>query len=97
MCLCFLFEPFYVLQLIPVNSSIGLIEATDVDSQPLYYRLETTTVRQDKLCPNDYDEVRTHLDKWMEYMHLLFVYITLICEALAPHESTSLGQNYVYD
>ncbi|XP_006810858.1 cadherin-related family member 5-like, partial [Neolamprologus brichardi] len=43
MCLCFLFKPFYVLQLIPVNSSIGLIEATDVDSQPLYYRLETTT------------------------------------------------------
>lgn len=63
MCLCFLFEPFYVLQLIPVNSSIGLIEATDVDSQPLYYRLETTTVRQDKLCPNNYDEVRTDLDK----------------------------------
>ncbi|XP_039477045.1 cadherin-related family member 5 [Oreochromis aureus] len=36
----------YVLdvnELIPVNSSIGLIEATDVDSQPLYYRLETAT------------------------------------------------------
>lgn len=35
---------FYALQLIPVNSSIGLIEATDVDSQPLYYRLESATV-----------------------------------------------------
>ncbi|KAM4596365.1 cadherin-related family member 5 isoform 2-T2 [Fundulus diaphanus] len=36
----------YVLdvnELIPVNSSVGLIEATDVDSEPLYYRLESST------------------------------------------------------
>uniref|UniRef100_A0A3Q1F160 Cadherin-related family member 5-like n=1 Tax=Acanthochromis polyacanthus TaxID=80966 RepID=A0A3Q1F160_9TELE len=36
----------YVLdvnELIPVNSSVGLIEATDVDSEPLYYRLESAT------------------------------------------------------
>ncbi|XP_026234069.1 cadherin-related family member 5 [Anabas testudineus] len=29
-----------VNELTPVNSSVGLIEATDVDSEPLYYRLE---------------------------------------------------------
>nr|XP_020475554.1 cadherin-related family member 5-like [Monopterus albus] len=36
----------YVLEvneLTPVNSSVGLIEATDVDSVPLYYRLESAT------------------------------------------------------
>ncbi|XP_040916832.1 cadherin-related family member 5 [Toxotes jaculatrix] len=36
----------YVLEvneLTPINSSIGLIEATDVDSEPLYYRLESAT------------------------------------------------------
>ncbi|XP_047435762.1 cadherin-related family member 5 [Mugil cephalus] len=36
----------YVLdvnELIPINSSVGLIEATDVDSEPLYYRLESAT------------------------------------------------------
>ncbi|KAF7659749.1 hypothetical protein LDENG_00293570 [Lucifuga dentata] len=35
-----------VNELIPVNSTVGLIEATDVDSEPLYYRLESAT--QDK-------------------------------------------------
>uniref|UniRef100_A0A1A7X380 Cadherin-related family member 5 n=1 Tax=Iconisemion striatum TaxID=60296 RepID=A0A1A7X380_9TELE len=30
-------------ELLPVNSSVGLIEATDVDSEPLYYRLEPAT------------------------------------------------------
>ncbi|XP_070770969.1 cadherin-related family member 5 [Enoplosus armatus] len=35
-----------VKELTPVNSSVGLIEATDVDSEPLYYRLESAT--QDK-------------------------------------------------
>ncbi|XP_032417645.1 cadherin-related family member 5 isoform X2 [Xiphophorus hellerii] len=43
----------YVLdvnELAPVNSSVGLIEATDVDSEPLYYRLEsaTTQISQEK-------------------------------------------------
>ncbi|MED6247295.1 hypothetical protein ATANTOWER_022001 [Ataeniobius toweri] len=36
----------YVLdvnELTPVNLSVGLIEATDVDSEPLYYRLESAT------------------------------------------------------
>ncbi|XP_072321408.1 cadherin-related family member 5 isoform X2 [Eucyclogobius newberryi] len=36
----------YVLEvneLSPVNSSVGLIEATDIDSEPLYYRLEPAT------------------------------------------------------
>ncbi|XP_029944410.1 cadherin-related family member 5 [Salarias fasciatus] len=36
----------YVLdvnELTPVNSSVGLIEATDIDSEPLYYRLESAT------------------------------------------------------
>ena len=33
------------MQLTPVNSSVGLIEASDVDSEPLYYRLEPATVR----------------------------------------------------
>ncbi|XP_016887956.1 cadherin-related family member 5 isoform X2 [Cynoglossus semilaevis] len=36
----------YVLEvneLTPVNTTVGLIEATDVDSTPLYYRLESTT------------------------------------------------------
>ncbi|CAN9507308.1 unnamed protein product [Ophioblennius macclurei] len=36
----------YVLdvnELTPINSSVGLIEATDVDSEPLYYRLESAT------------------------------------------------------
>ncbi|XP_073320192.1 cadherin-related family member 5 [Pagrus major] len=39
-----------VNELTPVNSTVGLIEATDVDSEPLYYRLESATVRvnQDK-------------------------------------------------
>ncbi|KAI3376852.1 hypothetical protein L3Q82_000109 [Scortum barcoo] len=32
-----------VNELTPVNSSVGLIEATDVDSEPLYYRLESAT------------------------------------------------------
>ncbi|XP_037605239.1 cadherin-related family member 5 [Sebastes umbrosus] len=32
-----------VNELIPVNSSVGLIEASDVDSEPLYYRLEPAT------------------------------------------------------
>ncbi|XP_037103457.1 cadherin-related family member 5 isoform X1 [Syngnathus acus] len=35
----------YVLEvneLTPVNSSVGLIEATDADSEPLFYRLEST-------------------------------------------------------
>ncbi|KAM4744608.1 cadherin-related family member 5 isoform 2-T2 [Anableps anableps] len=32
-----------VSELAPVNSSVGLIEATDVDSEPLYYRLESAT------------------------------------------------------
>ncbi|XP_038557388.1 cadherin-related family member 5 [Micropterus salmoides] len=35
-----------VNELTPVNSSVGLIEATDIDSEPLYYRLESAT--QDK-------------------------------------------------
>lgn len=34
-----------LLQLTAVNSSLGLIEASDVDSEPLYYRLEPATVR----------------------------------------------------
>ncbi|XP_028256760.1 cadherin-related family member 5-like [Parambassis ranga] len=37
-------QTHYVLdvnELTPVNLSVGLIEATDVDSEPLYYRLET--------------------------------------------------------
>ncbi|CAB1338858.1 unnamed protein product [Coregonus sp. 'balchen'] len=29
--------------LTPVNTSVGLIEATDIDSEPLYYRLEPVT------------------------------------------------------
>lgn len=32
-------------QLAPINSTVGLVEATDVDSQPLFYRLEPATVR----------------------------------------------------
>ncbi|XP_069580667.1 cadherin-related family member 5 [Brachyistius frenatus] len=32
-----------VKELSPVNSSIGRIEATDVDSEPLFYRLESAT------------------------------------------------------
>lgn len=36
---------FSLLQLTTVNSTVGLIEATDVDSEPLYYRLESATVR----------------------------------------------------
>ncbi|XP_049419692.1 cadherin-related family member 5 [Epinephelus fuscoguttatus] len=39
-------QSHYILdvnELIPVNSSVGLIEATDVDSEPLYYRLEPAT------------------------------------------------------
>ncbi|XP_074521745.1 cadherin-related family member 5 [Halichoeres trimaculatus] len=32
-----------VNELTAVNSSVGLIEATDVDSEPLYYRLESAT------------------------------------------------------
>ncbi|KAM9764606.1 LOW QUALITY PROTEIN: cadherin-related family member 5 [Menidia menidia] len=31
-------------ELTPVNASVGLIQATDVDSEPLYYRLESATV-----------------------------------------------------
>lgn len=42
---CVLVILFCLLQLTPVNSTVGLIEATDVDSQPLYYRLESATVR----------------------------------------------------
>ncbi|XP_068596906.1 cadherin-related family member 5 [Brachionichthys hirsutus] len=39
-----------VNELTPVNLTVGLIEATDIDSEPLYYRLEAATVRvkQDK-------------------------------------------------
>ncbi|MEQ2233543.1 hypothetical protein ILYODFUR_022959 [Ilyodon furcidens] len=43
----------YVLdvnELTPVNLSVGLIEATDVDSEPLYYRLESATVRLPSSC-----------------------------------------------
>ncbi|KAM6950576.1 cadherin-related family member 5 [Lycodopsis pacificus] len=39
-------QSHYVLEvneLTPVNSSVGLIEASDVDSEPLYYRLEPAT------------------------------------------------------
>ncbi|TNN49476.1 Cadherin-related family member 5 [Liparis tanakae] len=39
-------QSHYVLEvneLIPVNSSVGLIEASDVDSEPLFYRLEPAT------------------------------------------------------
>ncbi|XP_039983473.1 cadherin-related family member 5 [Xiphias gladius] len=39
-------QSHYVLEvneLTPINSSVGLIEATDVDSEPLYYRLESAT------------------------------------------------------
>ena len=32
-------------QLTPVNTSVGRIEATDIDSEPLYYRLESATLR----------------------------------------------------
>ncbi|XP_041796296.1 cadherin-related family member 5 [Chelmon rostratus] len=32
-----------VNELTPVNTSVGLIEATDVDSEPLFYRLESAT------------------------------------------------------
>ncbi|KAM7424677.1 hypothetical protein PAMA_000841 [Pampus argenteus] len=32
-----------VNELTSINSSVGLIEATDVDSEPLYYRLESAT------------------------------------------------------
>ncbi|XP_014891038.1 cadherin-related family member 5 [Poecilia latipinna] len=42
----------YVLdvnELAPVNSSVGLIEATDVDSEPLYYRLESATEKYFRL------------------------------------------------
>uniref|UniRef100_A0A8C5DT22 Cadherin-related family member 5-like n=1 Tax=Gouania willdenowi TaxID=441366 RepID=A0A8C5DT22_GOUWI len=39
---CFDFV-FHVVQLTAVNSSVGLIQATDVDSEPLYYRLESAT------------------------------------------------------
>ncbi|XP_041840572.1 cadherin-related family member 5 [Melanotaenia boesemani] len=42
----------YVLEvneLTPINSSIGLIEATDVDSEPLYYRLEPATEKYFRL------------------------------------------------
>lgn len=39
-------------QLMSVNSSVGLIEATDVDSEPLYYRLESATVRVYLLTPS---------------------------------------------
>ncbi|CAF91575.1 unnamed protein product, partial [Tetraodon nigroviridis] len=34
-----------VNELLPVNATVGLVEATDVDSQPLFYRLESATVR----------------------------------------------------
>ncbi|KAF1393237.1 hypothetical protein PFLUV_G00036450 [Perca fluviatilis] len=39
-------QSHYVLEvneLLPVNSSVGLIEASDIDSEPLYYRLEPAT------------------------------------------------------
>ncbi|XP_068433878.1 cadherin-related family member 5 [Clinocottus analis] len=39
-------QSHYVLEvdeLTPVNSSVGLIEASDVDSEPLFYRLEPAT------------------------------------------------------
>ncbi|XP_047218950.1 cadherin-related family member 5 isoform X1 [Girardinichthys multiradiatus] len=42
----------YVLdvnELTPVNLSVGLIEATDVDSEPLYYRLESATEKYFRL------------------------------------------------
>ncbi|XP_041755199.1 cadherin-related family member 5 isoform X3 [Coregonus clupeaformis] len=65
-------QSHYVLQvneLTPVNTSVGLIEATDIDSEPLYYRLESVTNRYLRLenpnTPNilvqntiDYDSVQ---------------------------------------
>ncbi len=39
-------------QLTAVNSTVGLIGATDVDSEPLYYRLESATVRTQR-CYSD--------------------------------------------
>uniref|UniRef100_A0A4W5JDU0 Cadherin domain-containing protein n=1 Tax=Hucho hucho TaxID=62062 RepID=A0A4W5JDU0_9TELE len=56
-------------QLSPVNTSVGRIEATDIDSEPLYYRLESATNRYLRLenanTPNilvqniiDYDSVQ---------------------------------------
>uniref|UniRef100_A0A8C7IBQ8 Cadherin domain-containing protein n=1 Tax=Oncorhynchus kisutch TaxID=8019 RepID=A0A8C7IBQ8_ONCKI len=55
--------------LTPVNTSVGRIEATDIDSEPLYYRLESATNRYLRLenanTPNilvqniiDYDSVQ---------------------------------------
>ncbi|KAM3624684.1 uncharacterized protein V6R79_000097 [Siganus canaliculatus] len=38
-----------VNELTPLNSSIGLIQATDVDSEPLYYRLESATEKYFRL------------------------------------------------
>uniref|UniRef100_A0A8C7ICK7 Cadherin domain-containing protein n=1 Tax=Oncorhynchus kisutch TaxID=8019 RepID=A0A8C7ICK7_ONCKI len=65
-------QSHYVLQvneLTPVNTSVGRIEATDIDSEPLYYRLESATNRYLRLenanTPNilvqniiDYDSVQ---------------------------------------
>ncbi|KAM6943484.1 cadherin-related family member 5 [Xenentodon cancila] len=45
-------QDHYVLdvnELTPVNTSIGLIKATDIDSEPLYYRLESKTDKYFKL------------------------------------------------
>ncbi|XP_029354385.1 cadherin-related family member 5 [Echeneis naucrates] len=39
-------QSHYILEvneLTPINSSIGLVEATDIDSEPLFYRLESAT------------------------------------------------------
>ncbi|XP_010867403.1 cadherin-related family member 5 [Esox lucius] len=58
-----------VNELTPVNASVGLIEATDIDSEPLYYRLESAMDRYFRLqnanTPNilvqniiDYDSVQ---------------------------------------
>ncbi|XP_034049880.1 cadherin-related family member 5 isoform X2 [Thalassophryne amazonica] len=58
-----------VNELLPLNSSVGLIAATDVDSEPLYYRLEPPTEKYFRLesmnSPNllvksilDYDVVQ---------------------------------------
>ncbi|KAL1007780.1 hypothetical protein UPYG_G00091500 [Umbra pygmaea] len=65
-------QSHYVLEvneLSPVNTSVGLIEATDIDSRPLYYRLESVMDRYLRLqnvnTPNilvqnilDYDSVQ---------------------------------------
>lgn len=39
-----LYSDVFIEQLTPVNSSIGTIEATDEDSEVLYYTMEQTMV-----------------------------------------------------